>query len=74
MIVRKDTIVIDNYVMETGREGLATFTGLHEAGHYLIHQDVYRTEYKNQTAEQENKVSGMVYCRRDTVESFGGNS
>jgi len=73
MLVRKDTVIIDNYVMESGREGLAAFTGFHEAGHFLIHQDVYRTEYKNQTGISEKKLSGMVYCRRDTVENFGSN-
>lgn len=74
MLVRKNSVIIDNYVMAPGREGLALFTGCHEAGHYLIHQGVYGTEYKNQTGEQENKLSGIVYCRRDTVENFGGRS
>ncbi|MCL2159506.1 MAG: ImmA/IrrE family metallo-endopeptidase [Oscillospiraceae bacterium] len=68
MIVRKNTVVIDNYVMESGREGLAAFTGFHEAGHFLIHQEVYRTAYKNQVVLEEDKVSGMVFCRRNAIE------
>jgi len=74
MPVPKNTIIIDNFVMQSGREGLAAFTGFHEAGHFLIHQGVYRTGYKDQTVlSDEGKVSGMVYCRRDTVENMSGN-
>jgi Zn-dependent peptidase ImmA (M78 family) len=66
-----DTVLIDNYVMKPGREGLATFTGLHEASHYLLHQGVYRVEHKKHPGTQEGRLSGIVFCRRDTVESFG---
>jgi hypothetical protein len=69
MIVWAKTIIIDNYVTKPGRAGLARFTGLHEAGHYLIHQGVYATMTKGQI----NRVSPIVYCRRDTVENFGGS-
>jgi Zn-dependent peptidase ImmA (M78 family) len=69
-VVRANTIVIDNYVMEPGRNGLALFTGLHESGHFLIHQGVYAVENKN----RENKIPSVVYCRRETIENFGAKS
>ena len=76
LIVKKDTVIIDNYVLKPGREGLAAFTGFHEGGHFLLHPGVYRTEYKNQTKIEtggEKKLSGMVYCRRDSIESSAGS-
>jgi hypothetical protein len=69
-VVHSNTIIIDNYVMESGREGLALFTGLHEAGHFMIHQGVYAVESR----KRENKIPSIVYCRRDAVESFGSRN
>ena len=60
MIVWANTVIIDNSVMERGKEGLAMFTGLHESGHILIHPKVYETFR-----------AGQVCCRRENVESFG---
>lgn len=68
-LVDANTVIIDNYVMESGREGLAMFTGLHESGHLLIHSQVYGEE----NSENGKKILPVVYCRRDTVESFGKN-
>lgn len=73
MIVRANTVIIDNYVMESGREGLAIFTGLHEGGHLMIHPAVYAPEYDGETDPPARKLSPMVYCRRESVESFGGS-
>jgi hypothetical protein len=39
--LRSRTIVIDNYVMKEGKEGLGLFTGLHEGGHLWLHPGVY---------------------------------
>ncbi|MCL2775616.1 MAG: ImmA/IrrE family metallo-endopeptidase [Oscillospiraceae bacterium] len=61
IIVRANTVILDNIVMEPGREGLALFTGLHEGGHILIHSGVYDTF----------RV-GQVCCRRENVENNGG--
>ena len=59
-----NTIIIDNYVMQSGREGMAMFTGLHEGGHFLLHSKVYETFR-----------SGQVCCRRKSIENFGmGNT
>jgi hypothetical protein len=35
------TVIIDNSVMQPGKEGLALFTGLHEGGHIMLHAGVY---------------------------------
>lgn len=67
MIVPPKTVIIDNYVTEPGREGMAMFTGLHEGGHFLIHTKVYGEEYNG----NGKRLLPIVYCRRDTVESFG---
>lgn len=70
-IVRANTVIIDNYVMESGREGLAMFTCLHEGGHLMIHPNVYAPEYGGEREQPTRRLSPMVYCRRDSVESFG---
>ena len=64
-IMRANTVIIDNSVMQPGKEGLALFTGLHEGGHILMHPKVYGPFR-----------AGQVCCRRETVESVrsGGNS
>ena len=67
VLVKANTVVIDNFVMESGREGLAMFTGLHEGGHLMIHPKVYDRE----SSENGRKLLPIVYCKRDTVENFG---
>ena len=69
IIVNENTVVIDNFAMEPGREGLALFTGLHESGHFMIHHQVYGNE--SDSGGNGKKLLPIVYCRRDTVESFG---
>ena len=68
-IIHANTVVIDNFVMEPGREGLAMFTGLHEGGHLMIHPQVYVDE--NSRNKDGKRLLPIVYCRRDTVENFG---
>jgi len=58
--VRGNTVILDNYVIESGREKLAKFTGLHEAGHLLIHYGVYSV-FK----------AGQICCRRENIEGYG---
>ena len=58
MIVPPNTVIIDNYVLESGREGMAAFTGFHEGGHYLIHPEVYTVQR-----------TGLICCRRENLES-----
>lgn len=67
------TIVLDNYIMEEGREGLALFTALHEGGHLWLHPKVY-TRTSGQLPLFENsrkKDKGIVCCRESSIGNFG---
>jgi GNAT superfamily N-acetyltransferase len=44
VFVRSRSVVFDNTLTEPGKESLALFTGLHEAGHLLIHWNVLTGE------------------------------
>lgn len=70
--VKRRTIIIDNGVMEEGKEGLALFTGLHEGGHLWIHPSVY-TKMVGQISlfDEENKINPVVCCRKENIENFG---
>ena len=35
-----DSVIIDNFVTQSGREGMANFNGAHEGAHYLIHSGI----------------------------------
>ena len=65
------TVVIDNSVMQPGKEGLALFTGLHEGGHIMLHSGVYVSGCANQLSLFEEALSPIVSCHRDSIESFG---
>jgi hypothetical protein len=69
--VSANTVIIDNYVMQPGKEGLAAFTGLHEGGHILIHAGVFVPECDGQMTASDEEFSSMVYCHRGSVEGFG---
>ena len=71
IVVSANTVIIDNFVMKPGKEGLATFTGLHEGGHILIHSDVYLSECEGQMTIFGDTMQPMVCCYRESVESFG---
>jgi len=47
------SVIIDNYVMQEGKEGLATFTGLHEGGHILLHSQVCAEDRGNEWQEYQ---------------------
>lgn len=69
------TVVIDNYVMKEGKEGLGLFTGLHEGGHLWLHPGVF-TESDNSGQlsffkDEGPRIRPVVCCRKDNIESFG---
>ena len=73
--LNRRTIVIDNYVMQKGKEGLGLFTGLHEGGHLWLHPGVF-TEPDNSGQlslfkDEEPKIRQVVCCRHNNIESFG---
>ena len=65
--VPKRTVVIDNSVMEFGREGLALFSSLHEAGHITMHWDVYSAMLE-ESIETGDSIIPIVFCRRENIE------
>jgi hypothetical protein len=65
------TVIIDNSVMQPGKEGLALFTGLHEGGHIMLHAGVYVSGCADQLSLFEDALSPLVSCRRDSIENFG---
>ena len=69
--VEANTVIIDNFVMQPGKEGLATFTGLHEGGHILLHTRVYVPDDEDDTAFYDDMLDPLVCCRRENVEGFG---
>ena len=68
--IKKDTIILDNYVMKEGKEGLALFSGLHEGGHFLIHPGVFSQNCEGQTSLFQAETQQIVCCRRENVESL----
>lgn len=73
--LKKRTIVIDNYVMREGKEGLALFTGLHEGGHLWLHPGVFvKPDQRGQLSlfqDEKPKINPVVCCRHNHIESFG---
>ena len=66
------TIILDNYVTEPGKEGLALFTALHEAGHLWMHEEVFCGSHVDQLCFFEPQISPVVCCRSNFIENFGG--
>lgn len=72
--LKKRTIVIDNYVMQEGKEGLALFTGLHEGGHLWLHPGVFESpvcDGQLSILEDTPRIRPVVCCRQNSIESFG---
>ena len=65
--VPKRTVIIDNAVMKSGKEGLALFSGVHEGGHIMMHWDVYSSMLEA-AAECGEDIAPVVYCRRENIE------
>ena len=67
-------VVIDNEVTEKGKEGIELFSGLHEAGHILLHWDVFVDKYGN-PYEKNDECASVICCQRNYIENtnFTGN-
>ena len=70
-IIEKNTIILDFYVTEEGREGLERFTGLHEAGHFWMHQGVYVRNDMQMSLFENDGLRPITCCRKADIESFG---
>ena len=69
--IEKNTIVLDFYVTEEGREGLERFTGLHEGGHFWMHQGVYAKNDRQMSLFENDGLRPVTCCRKTDIESFG---
>ena len=61
MPVRANTVILDNYLMGAGFEGMRLFTSLHEGAHFLLHSGVTSI-----------RQAGQMCCRRKNVENLKG--
>jgi len=68
-------VVIDNEVTEKGKEGIELFSGLHEAGHIILHWDVFVDKYGNPYEKNDDEFASVICCQRSTIENinFSGN-
>ena len=71
-IIRANTVVLDNII--TDNDGMAMFTGLHESGHFFMHQGVFsifragqvccrRKKYRKHTDKQQKTMDGGGMAR-----------
>jgi len=63
--VDEHSILLDNLVLENGKEGLARFTALHEARHLLLHSG----DYDGIDDYDKGFVPATLSCRRENIES-----
>ena len=71
--VEANTVVIDSSLMENGETGRAMFTGLHEAGHLMMHYRVYNPGIEGQLSFIEEELCSVLSCRRDSIAEFAPN-
>ena len=66
--IKANTVIIDNATMEDYNEGFANFTGLHEAGHFCMHGEVYRRD-PNQLSlfNGQPNWANAVCCRKTAM-------
>jgi Zn-dependent peptidase ImmA (M78 family) len=69
--LEKNSIVLDFYVTAEGREGLELFTGLHEGGHFWMHQGVYARNEMQISLFGIDELRPVTCCRKADIESFG---
>ncbi len=66
--VYRKTILLDNSLMQSGKDGLQLFTALHEGGHLYLHAAAF-SEPSCDTKPGE--AQAVVCCRRRSI-GFGG--
>ena len=76
ILVPPNTILLDSETVDRWNKGFEYFTIMHEAGHLMLHQKVYRTEPKQgfYTTGNEPAASGKaMLCMRSNIgRSSGG--
>ena len=64
--VDERTVILDNLITQEGKEGLAQFTALHEAGHLLLHSG----DYAEVDEHCFDDLCSSISCRRENIENF----
>ena len=72
ILLKRGSIILDNSLLKVGQEGRQTITGLHEGGHWLMHQKYY-SENPQQISmfdllPTENNDNKMVSCKKEIIE------
>ena len=63
--VNERTVILDNLIMQDGKEGLALFTALHESGHLCLHSGDYAGD-----EDFDFGPLSSISCRRENIENF----
>lgn len=72
ILVDPGTIIIDNSVADSDHPGFEEFTAMHEAGHFQMHQDVYKRSsnqlsfYSMGLMDAEDTANGTL-CMRSNI-------
>jgi len=69
--INNRTIILDNSIMEKGKEGLALFTALHEGGHLWMHPGVYNRAKGQLSLFESLATRPVICCRKENIENFG---
>jgi len=67
VVVPERTVIIDNSILEKGKEGLALFTQLHEGGHLVLHWNVFADEDDREGVVDTTEAA--IFCRRESIEN-----
>lgn len=66
--VSANTILIDNAILEKGKEGFCNFTVLHEGGHFTMHPEVFRRDDSQISLLPEMFSSHpRIACRKTSI-------
>ena len=66
-----NTVIINNKIMDDGKEGFAEFTHLHEGGHIFLHQTVFARHQETLFDLQSDDRPRAARCLRSCLESEG---
>lgn len=75
ILVPPNTILLDRETVRRGYTGFETFTIMHEAGHLMLHQKVYRKEPVmgfSTRGEEPEPSDKAVLCKRSNIGRMNG--
>ena len=77
ILVPPNTILLDNETVDHWHKGFEFFTIMHEAGHLMLHQRVYKREPKQgfyTTGNVQNSSRSTVLCKRSSISGTRNSS